>query len=71
MTGSIDDYDRSHVDEKAAVQPHNGSSDLEPHHSHHESAEELHESERDIPVRYNRLPVSVGEQAMCLTADNR
>ncbi|KAJ5825250.1 hypothetical protein N7474_002388 [Penicillium riverlandense] len=70
MAGSIDDYDRSQVDEKATVQPHEGSSDLEPRHSHQEAAEELqlHESERDIPVRYTDYPRRV---AMCLTADNR
>lgn len=67
MTSSIDDFDGSHVDEKAAVRPHEVSSDLGPRDSHHESAEELHESEQDIPVRYTDSS-SVAEQAMCLNS---
>jgi len=58
MAGSTDYLDKSQVDEKTAVQPLEESSD-EARHSHQEAvmgssaAEELHESEQDIPVCYS------------------
>lgn len=59
MNESIDQQIPAHAREKAAMQSQE-SSDLERRHSHREVADrgsneaDLHESEKDIPVRDNR-----------------